>query len=647
MSLANLIGNSLGTLLDSPVINFLGNLAGKPVLDVLKSHFTFSTLEITRAYQRSYVQILNAIRLGLRSSTWKKLLSDNVKKEFANQIIKDYFKPFADSQQFSTRELNAFALKLYQVCQILIKHEKQLFQLQNNDLELGLIEIIHPHQSLAITELLIGEISKNIKLDQDIIAFFRYKELLGNGLLYFFHEQLRRDERLQSTFLALKQEGLWIDIRNVQKSQQQLMQIVNQQQLQVKPPQVLFQMQQLWQQQLGDFQNFSLQFKGFVDVISRRLELIAQNINDLHLKTDRILELLLELKQKDILSEQQVLQLIESTHISNKIPLKQKPALVETTLKQKPALVETTLKQKPALIETTLKQKPALIETTLKQKLNLQSFNFKTVYLDKVGQIISSMLYEAKQFTEDLGKGVALEMVYIPGGKFLMGAAKNELGSMNDETPQHWVEINAFFISKYPITQMQWFLVMKQGFPCHFHGSSLPVEKVSWFQTLDFCRQLSQKTSKIYRLPTEAEWEYACRSNTLTPFHFGETITTDVANYDGNYNYINDIKTTYQQMTVPIGIFPPNVFGIYDMHGNIWEWTCSEYSENYGEQLETKILNQQQAIDKRMVVRGGSWYSSAVNCRSANRYHVASNSWDNDIGFRVVISAYFNGEDFK
>lgn len=609
MPLANLICNTLGTLLDSPVINFLGNLAGKPVIDVLKSHFSFTTLEITHAYQKSYVQVLNAIRLGLRSSTWKKLLSDHVKKEFANQIIKNYFKPFADSQQFSNQELNAFALKLNQVCQSLTKYEQQLFQLQNNDLELGLIEIVHPHQSWAITELLINEIAKVIQLDQDIIAFFRYKELLGNGLLYFFHEQLRRDERLQTTFLALQQEGLWVDIRNIQKAQQQLVQIINQQQLQVKPPQILYQMQQLWEQQLGDFQEFSLQFKGFINVISGRLEFIAKNINELHLKTDRILELLLELKQKDILSDQQIAQLLKTTPLPHDFPLK---------------------------------SKPALIQVPLKQKLNLQTFNFKTVFLDKLGQITSSTLCSAKQFIEDLGKGVILEMVHIPSGRFLMGAMKNELGFMEDETPPHWVEIKEFFISKYPITQMQWFLVMKQGFSCQFHGPNLPVEKVNWFQTLDFCHQLSQKTGKTYHLPTEAEWEYACRANTSTPFYFGETITTEVANYDGNYNYTNDIKTTYHQMTMPVGIFPPNVFGLYDMHGNVWEWTCSEYSEHYGEQFETKILNQPQAMDKRMVVRGGSWYSSAVNCRSANRYHVASNSWDNDIGFRVVIHVNYN-----
>ncbi len=606
MSLANLVGNTLGTLLDSPVINFLGNLTGKPILDILKSHFSFSTIEITLAYQKSYVQVLNAIRLGLRSSAWRKLLSDNIKKEFANQIIKNYFKPFANSRQFSNQELNIFALKLSQVCQSLIRYEKQLFQLQKNDLELGLIEITNPHQSWEITELLISEISKNIEIDQDIIAFFRYKELLGNGLLYFFHEQLRRDERLQTTFLALQQEGLWIDIRNVQKSQQQLMQIINQQQLQVKPPQILFQMQQLWEQQLGNFQSFSLQFKGFVDVISKRLELIAQNINDLHLKTDRILELLLELKQKEIISEQQVFQLITSTHFSNQIPLK---------------------------------SKPTVIETPLKQKLNLQTFNFKTIHLDQAGQIISTTLGEAKQFIEDLGKGVVLEMVYVPSGKFLMGASQNEFGAMADEFPQHWVEVNDFFISKYPITKMQWFVLMKETISSQFCDANFPLESINYIKADLFCQKLLQKTGKMYRLPTEAEWEYACRAGTTTPFYFGETITTEIANYDGGYNYNTNEKSAYRQMPTPVGSFSPNAFGLFDMHGNVWEWTCSEYSENYTEQLETKILTNVE--NKKIVLRGGSWYSSAVNCRSANRYRLTSENWDNDVGFRIVLNADF------
>ncbi|MEY3219777.1 MAG: hypothetical protein RIT27_1134 [Pseudomonadota bacterium] len=602
MSLANLVCNSLGTLLDSPVITYLGNMTGKPVLDILKNHFSFTALEITQAYQKSYVQILSAIRLGLRASTWKKLLSNNVKREFAHQILKDYFKPFVETQHFSNKEFTDFALKIIKTCQLLIKYEKDLFKLREKDLELGLVQITNPHESWKITALLLDELSMLTTLDQDIVDFFRYKELLGHGLLYFFHEQLRQDERLQTTFLALQQEGLWIDLRNMQKAQQQILQIVNQQHLQVKPPQVLYQIQQRWEQQLGDFQVFSLQFKGFVDVISERLEMIANNIDQLHSKTDQILALLLELKQKEGFSDQQVVHLIKSTE------------------------------------QTLLKTKPVLITTPLEKTINLQTVHFNSIQLDKHGKMISSIPCKAKQFTEDLGKGIALEMIYVVGGRFLMGASPNELGIMADELPQHWVEIEDFFISKYPISQMQWFLLMKQGLSCQFNGANLPVEKVSWFQALDFCRQLSKKADKSYRLPTEAEWEYACRAGTLTAFHFGETITTDVANYDGNYDYNSHSKNTYKQMTTPIGTFPPNRFGLCDMHGNVWEWTCSEYREHYGDQSETKILKQHQAIDKRIVVRGGSWYSSAVNCRSANRYHVDSKSWDNDIGFRIALS---------
>jgi formylglycine-generating enzyme required for sulfatase activity len=605
MPLASLVCNTLGTLLDSPVINFLGNLAGKPVFDVLKSHFKFTTLEITQAYQKSYIQVLNAIQLGLRSSSWKKLLTNNVKRAFANQLLKEYFKPFVESQEFSQQELNAFALKLSKECHILIKHKQQLFQLQDKDLELGLVEITNPHQSWRITELLIEEISNITELDQDIIAFFRYKELLGNGLLYFFHEQLRRDERLQNTFSALQQEGLWVDIRNVQKAQQQLTQIANQHQLQLKPPQILYQLQQLWQQQLGEFQDFSLQFKGFVEVVSNRLEFIAENINNLHLKTDRILELLHELKQKNILSDQQITALVTNIQL---------PKL-------------TTLKSKPAIVQ----------EIYLKEKIKLQTFNFNCIALDKFGKISSSTPSTAKQFIEKLGKGITLEMIYIPQGRFLMGATKDEFGFVENESPEHWVDIKEFFISKYPITQMQWFLVMKEVISCQFHGTNFPLETITWFQALAFCHKLSQKTGRIFRLPTEAEWEYACRAGTTTPFHFGETITTNVANYDGNYNFNTDLKSAYHQMTTPVGSFFPNAFGLFDMHGNVWEWTCSEYSEYYNNQLETKILKQQQALDKRIVVRGGSWYSSAVNCRSANRYHMSPNSWDNDVGFRVVV----------
>ncbi|RCJ18030.1 sulfatase-modifying factor protein [Nostoc minutum NIES-26] len=162
----------------------------------------------------------------------------------------------------------------------------------------------------------------------------------------------------------------------------------------------------------------------------------------------------------------------------------------------------------------------------------------------------------AEFFTEDLGNGVMLEMVAIPGGKFLMGSPENEPERFSWESPQHTITIQPFFMGKFPVTQSQWAAVAALGKvnidlnpdPSNFKGANLPVERVSWDDAVEFCTRLSQKTGKIYRLPSEAEWEYACRAGTTTPFYFGETITTNLANYNGDYTYSSAFPVTANEV---------------------------------------------------------------------------------------------------
>jgi len=144
---------------------------------------------------------------------------------------------------------------------------------------------------------------------------------------------------------------------------------------------------------------------------------------------------------------------------------------------------------------------------------------------------------------EHLGNGITLEMVAIPGGTFLMGSPESEKDRSSNESPQHRVTVKPFFMGKFTITQAQWQAVAAlpklktdlNANPSHFKGANRPVEKVSWYDAEEFCARLSRKTSKAYRLPSEAEWEYACRSETTTPFHFGETLTPQIANYGNNH----------------------------------------------------------------------------------------------------------------
>ena len=243
----------------------------------------------------------------------------------------------------------------------------------------------------------------------------------------------------------------------------------------------------------------------------------------------------------------------------------------------------------------------------------------------------------ALSFTEDLGKGVKLEMIAIPGGTFLMGSPENEVERFSDESPQHEVTVPGFFIGKYQLTQLQYQTIMGTN-PSYFKGDNRPVEGVCWEDAVKFCQKLNHRTLGNYRLPSEAEWEYACRAGTKTPFHFGDNVTTDLVNYNGNYPYPSAPKGKYREQTTDVGIFPPNAFGLYDMHGNVWEWCEDERHENYinaptdGSSWQSRISLGQK------VLRGGCWHDYARYCRSACRLKSPCCSRNYFYGFRVVLS---------
>ena len=243
----------------------------------------------------------------------------------------------------------------------------------------------------------------------------------------------------------------------------------------------------------------------------------------------------------------------------------------------------------------------------------------------------------ALSFTEDLGKGVKLEMIAIPGGTFLMGSPENEVERFSDESPQHEVTVPGFFIGKYQLTQLQYQTIMGTNHS-YFKGDNRPVEGVCWEDAVKFCQKLNHRTLGNYRLPSEAEWEYACRAGTKTPFHFGDNVTTDLVNYNGNYPYSSAPKGKYREQTTDVGIFPPNAFGLYDMHGNVWEWCEDERHENYinaptdGSSWQSRISLGQK------VLRGGCWHDYARYCRSACRLKSPCCSRNYFYGFRVVLS---------
>jgi formylglycine-generating enzyme required for sulfatase activity len=262
-----------------------------------------------------------------------------------------------------------------------------------------------------------------------------------------------------------------------------------------------------------------------------------------------------------------------------------------------------------------------------------------------------------------------IPMVYIPAGSFLMGSPENEPERFHDEGPQHEVTLGAFFMAKTLITQAQWREVAGwekvehdlNPDPSHFKGDQRPVEQVSWFDAMEFCHRLSQRTGRCYALPSEAQWEYACRGGSTTPFHFGATLTPDLANYDGNYVYGSGPKGQYRQQTTDVASFPANPWGLHDMHGNVWEWCLDKYHRNYNEAptdgsawaegdslgkccaagrgtmtpgtaarlpatsttrstaMSASVSASVASPDAPRLLRGGSWDNFPGNCRSAYR----------------------------
>ncbi|MEM9264683.1 MAG: formylglycine-generating enzyme family protein [Cyanobacteria bacterium P01_F01_bin.13] len=250
----------------------------------------------------------------------------------------------------------------------------------------------------------------------------------------------------------------------------------------------------------------------------------------------------------------------------------------------------------------------------------------------------------------------ALEMVFISVGEFMMGSPENELEHRKNESPQHQVTIaQPFFMGKYSVTQAQWKAVATtlpkinqdlEPEPSRFSNDNHPVERVSWHDAIEFCARLRQHTERPYRLPTEAEWEYACRANTNTPFHFGPTLTTTLANYrgtdwttgDNHYSgtYNSGPPGTFQEQTTPVGSFDvANAFGFYDMHGNVWEWCQDVWHPNYNG-APTDGSAWTTGDDTYRVLRGGSWINGPADCRSARRMNSTPDARVNYYGFRVV-----------
>jgi formylglycine-generating enzyme required for sulfatase activity len=313
----------------------------------------------------------------------------------------------------------------------------------------------------------------------------------------------------------------------------------------------------------------------------------------------------------------------------------------------------------------------ALGVNALKQQQNraeLASYSVNTGWLVRQGKRWEKKTkpIEVQAYQQKLAPAVVLTMVEISAGTFQMGSPPGEEGrdwyallnndlkqglgvEGRDVEAQSRITVPAFRIGRFPITQAQWKVVA--GFeklerelnadPSYFKGPERPVEQVSWHDAIEFCRRLSKHTGRNYTLPSEAQWEYACRAGTTTPFHFGETLITELANYDGNYIYGQGLKGTYREQTTNVGSFPANAWGLQDMHGNVWEWCLDRWHPSLAKAPTDGSAWQEPASDlakdyqDRRLLRGGSWVFDPGICRSAYRLNGLPGLQLNDVGFRV------------
>jgi formylglycine-generating enzyme required for sulfatase activity len=344
--------------------------------------------------------------------------------------------------------------------------------------------------------------------------------------------------------------------------------------------------------------------------------------------------------------------LLESMGLTSFSLLDLAQSIVDDTSGDELERVRKVMKQHnfPVLQQQTVKYpKVSFAENTVDTGDTLYSFEFETVIVDVASKIVARNQREAFAFREPLENGIELEMVAIPSGKFTMGGSeedpdskhrgtltmggsRGDLDNKDREYPQHEVILQPFYISRYPITQSQWRAVATYSpinleislNPSRFEGKNLPVEWVSWDEAQEFCKRLSARTGRNYCLPSEAQWEYACRAGSETAFHYGRNTSLHLFNCRSGCTTINGKDCLLLGKTSEVGIFPANNWGLYDMHGNVWEWCKDDWHSNYSDAPNDGSAWVEENCDDKRVIRGGSWNQEADRCRSSHRGYYSS-----------------------
>lgn len=331
--------------------------------------------------------------------------------------------------------------------------------------------------------------------------------------------------------------------------------------------------------------------------------------------------------------------------------LQQDHALLQSELDQAYFDLERARSQ-PQKAQAAPTQQPQALGTNISASVAsplINQVSYQVMKIDEQGQQLENLTKQASLYRENLGDGIKLDMIAIPAGTFQMGSPPEEEKREESESPLHQVQIKAFYLSRVTITQVQWRAVAElpqverslHPETTNVKSNNHPIESVSWYDAVEFCARLSQSTGRAYRLPTEAEWEYACRAGMQTPFHFGPTIRADLANYDGNHTYGNGPQGQYREQTTPSGSFEvANDFGLYDMHGNVWEWCADPWHDNYNGAPSDGSAWEIGGDRHLRVLRGGSWDFNPSYCRSAQRARYAADLRYFNISFRIACDPF-------
>ncbi|MEK8019335.1 MAG: formylglycine-generating enzyme family protein [Candidatus Parabeggiatoa sp.] len=602
----SLIQKGIQTALDSPVIDILAkNLGADNLVSLLREHFTFTAFEIAQTYQTSYGYDLAAISAGLAKDDQKNrfiqtLTHSKLSREFFEQINTDYLQPFAAQHGLDKDTLGEDLLKQIKPLSDL----PPIFQAPDRPFtETELAALVHEQGTLAISDLVLTELQKQPSLDDTLAAFFRYQELLGNAILFFFREIIRKDQRAKITLETLQTAGLWADVRDIKTAQATLTTTL-QQQLEAQKTAVKQAID------AGDF--------GAANKITQSLPRLQQTLDDIpqHL---------------------QAAQTAWQTSQQHLIDFSQRFNTWAKLLDEKVEQVLTAMNA----FHTTIIKIDENVETLLQEVRQLMQPPEKRPEIDAVIARLSSLLETLKlksgdDFRDPLKEGgFGPEMIIIPAGKFRMGDIQDTGG--DDEKPVHEVSVKSFAMGRYPLTvgEFRQFVDAtgykteeeKEEYTSNWRNPSFPQQDdqpvvcISWNHAMAYIDWLTQQTGQAYGLPSEAQWEYAARAGTDTDYWWGNEIGQNRAVCDNCGSQWDD------KQTAPVGSFKPNPFGLYDTAGNVWEWCADGWHENYeGAPTDGSVWEGDGSL---FVLRGGSGDDDAMWMRSSGRlrWHRSIRNW--------------------